>query len=107
MAASFRRRGMDGQATFSLFVRALPPERGFLVACGLESCVDCLDGLAVEGEDLDALTGLGLDDTAIEAPAGLRPTGDLGAVPEGRVAYARAPLVEVTAPIPEAQLVAT
>ncbi len=107
MAASFRRRGMDGQATFSLFVRALPPERGFLVACGLESCLDYLDGLAVEDEDLDALTGLGLDDIAIEALAGLRFTGDVWAVPEGRVVYAGEPLVEVTAPIAEAQLVET
>ena len=39
MAASFRRRGMHAPATFSLFVRALPPERGFLVACGLENCL--------------------------------------------------------------------
>src|SRR5581483_9654318 len=105
MAASFRRRGMDGQATFSLFVRALPPERGFLVACGLESCLDYLDGLAVEDEDLDALTGLGLDDIAIEALAGLRFTGDVWAVPEGRVVFAGEPLVEVTAPLPQAQMV--
>jgi nicotinate phosphoribosyltransferase len=32
MAASSLRRGMGGSATFSLFVRHLPPGRGFLVA---------------------------------------------------------------------------
>ena len=39
MAASYLRRSMTGQATFSLFVRALPPGRGFLVAAGLADCL--------------------------------------------------------------------
>src|SRR5690349_17825427 len=104
MAASFRRRGMDAQATFSLFVRALPPDRGFLVACGLESCLDFLDGLTVDDDDLDALTALGLDDITVEALAGLRFSGDVWAVPEGRVVLAGEPLLEVTAPIAEGQL---
>src|SRR4051794_13437530 len=107
MAASFRRRGMNASATFSLFVRALPPERGFLVACGLDSCLDYLEGLAVDDDDLAALTGLGLDDLTVEALAGLRFTGDVWAVPEGRVVFAGEPLLEVTAPIAEAQLVET
>ena len=107
MAASFRRRGMDGEATFSLFVRALPPDRGFLVACGLDSCLDFLDGLTVDDDDLDALTTLGLDDVTVDALAGLRFTGDVWAVPEGRVVLAGEPLLEVTAPIAEGQLVET
>jgi len=107
MAASFRRRGMDAPATFSLFVRELPPERGFLVACGLDACLDHLEGLAVDDDDLDALTALGLDDLTVEALAGLRFTGDVWAVPEGRVVFAGEPLLEVTAPIAEAQLVET
>src|SRR3954471_16052 len=107
MAASFRRRGMHAPATFSLFVRALPPERGFLVACGLERCLEHLEGLAVGDDDLDALTALGLDDLTIEALAGLHFTGDVWAVPEGRVVFAGEHLLEVTAPIAEAQLVET
>jgi nicotinate phosphoribosyltransferase len=98
---------MHARATFSLFVRSLPPERGFLVAAGLDSCLDYLDGLAVEDDDLDALTGLGLDDVTVEALAGLRFTGDVWAVPEGRIVHAGEPLLEVTAPIAEAQLVET
>jgi nicotinate phosphoribosyltransferase len=107
MAASFRRRGMNASATFSLFMRALPPERGFLVACGLDSCLDYLEGLAVDDDDLDALTGLGLDELTVEALAGLRFTGDVWAVPEGRVVFAGEPLLEVTAPIAEGQFVET
>jgi nicotinate phosphoribosyltransferase len=107
MAASFRRRGMRGSATFSLFVRGLPPERGFLVACGLDGCLDYLEGLAVDDDDLDALITLGLDDLTVEALAGLRFTGDVWAVPEGRAVFAGEPLLEVTAPIAEAQVVET
>ena len=107
MAASFRRRGMVAPATFSLTVRALPPERGFLVASGLESCLDYLEGLAVDDDDLDALTALGLDDLTVEALAGLRFTGDVWAVPEGRIVLAGEPLLEVTGPIAEAQVVET
>ncbi|MBV8981479.1 MAG: nicotinate phosphoribosyltransferase, partial [Acidimicrobiia bacterium] len=107
MAASFRRRGVDAEATFSLFVRSLPPDRGFLVACGLDSCLDFLDGLTIDDEDLDVLLRLGLDDVTVEALAGLRFTGDVWAVPEGRVVLAGEPLLEVTAPIPEGQLVET
>src|SRR5947208_3091860 len=99
MAASFRRRGMHAPATFSLFVRYLPSERGFLVAAGLEACLDHLEGLAVDEEDLDALTALGLDQLTVEALAGLRFTGDVWAIPEGRVVFAGEPLLEVTAPI--------
>jgi nicotinate phosphoribosyltransferase len=107
MAASFRRRGMHAAATFSLFVRTLPPGRGFLVACGLEPCLEYLDGLAVTDDDLVALSALGFGDAGLEALRGLRFTGDVWAVPEGRLVFAGEPLLEVTAPIAEAQLVET
>ena len=42
MAASYLRRGMQGKATFSLFVRHLPSQRGFLVAAGMEDCLSFL-----------------------------------------------------------------
>jgi nicotinate phosphoribosyltransferase len=107
MAASFRRRGMHAPATFSLFVRTMPPQRGFLVACGLEDCLDYLDGLAVESDDLAALAELGVDEPTRDALAGLRFTGGVWAIPEGRVVFAGEPLLEVTAPIAEAQLAET
>ncbi|MFI5615787.1 nicotinate phosphoribosyltransferase [Amycolatopsis sp. NPDC051903] len=108
MAASYLRRGMTGLATFSLFVRDLPRDRGFLVAAGLAEGLDLLQGFRFEPEELAYLgQGLGLPATDVEALSRLRFTGDVRAVPEGRVVFAGEPLLEVTAPLPEAQLVET
>lgn len=105
MAASYLRRGMTAPATFSLFIRRLPPRWGFFVACGLESCLRSLEDFRFAAEDLDYLRGpLGFDRDAIDALGGLRFTGEVRAVPEGRIAFEEEPLLEVTAPLPEAQV---
>ncbi|MGH2674920.1 MAG: nicotinate phosphoribosyltransferase [Actinomycetota bacterium] len=106
MAASYLRRGMTAPATFSLFVRNLPERWGFLVACGLEGCLEFLEGFRFTDEDLDYLrTEQRYPEATLEAFAGLRFTGDVRAVPEGRLVFPDEPLLEVTAPLPEAQLV--
>lgn len=107
MAASYRRRGMAAPATFSLFVRDLPPERGFLVAAGLEDCLDWLEEVSVDGEALGVLAEAGFDEESLAALDGLAFTGSVRAVPEGRVVFAGEPLLELTAPIAEAQLAET
>ncbi|WP_141576763.1 nicotinate phosphoribosyltransferase [Actinomadura sp. WMMA1423] len=108
MAASYLRRGMTGQATFSLFVRKLPPDRGFLIAAGLEDCLSFVEDYGFSQEDLDYLADVqGLDDASLRAFERLRFTGEVRAVPEGRVVFPGEPLLEVTAPIAEAQLVET
>ncbi len=108
MAASYLRRGMTAPATFSLFVRSLPPNRGFLVAAGIESCLDLLQDFRFEEEDLSYLRDmLRFTEADLDAFRRLRCTGDVWAIPEGRIALAGEPLVEVTAPLPEAQLIET
>ncbi|WP_435210402.1 nicotinate phosphoribosyltransferase [Streptomyces sp. bgisy034] len=108
MAMSYLREGMSGPATFSLFVRDLPPERGFLVAAGLESALDHLCGLRVGQEDVDAFaSALRRPPRDLRALLGLEFTGDVRAVPEGRIVLAGEPLLEVTAPLPVAQLAET
>lgn len=108
MAASYLRRGMTEPATFSLFVRHMPESRGFLVAAGIESCLDLLEGFQFEVADIQYLhEALGFALRDLEAFRQIRFTGDVWAIPEGRVALAGEPLVEVTAPLPEAQLVET
>src|SRR5258708_39693341 len=108
MPASYLRRGMPATATFSLFVRSMPDMRGFLVAAGIESCLDRLRDFGFEEDDLRYLkVTQGYEERDLEAFRRLRFTGDIWAIPEGRVALAGEPILEVTAPLPEAQLVET
>ncbi|MCI4145720.1 nicotinate phosphoribosyltransferase [Streptomyces sp. MMS20-AI2-20] len=108
MAMSYLREGMTGPATFSLFVRDLPAERGFLVAAGLESALDHLSGLHVGPQDVDAFaSALHRPPSDLRPLLGLEFTGDVRAVPEGRIVLAGEPLLEVTAPLPQAQLAET
>jgi nicotinate phosphoribosyltransferase len=107
MASSYLRRAMTAPATFSLFVRRLPPQRGFLVAAGLEEVLGFLEDFHFDERDLSYLASQGFGDDDLAALAAVRFTGDVWAVPEGRVVVADEPLLEVTAPMPEAQLVET
>ncbi|MFF4582679.1 nicotinate phosphoribosyltransferase [Streptomyces sp. NPDC001389] len=108
MAMSYLREGMCADATFSLFVRDLPPGRGFLVAAGLEPALDYLARFEVTADDGRVFA------EALHRPAadlaqlvGLRFEGEVRAVPEGRLVLAGEPLLEVTAPLAQAQLVET
>ncbi len=107
MAASYLRRGLHEPATFSLFVRRLPSDRGFLVAAGIEDCLSYLEDLHFDADELEYLTTIGFDHRDVEAFRNLAFRGEIRAVPEGRVVLADEPILEVTAPIAEAQLVET
>jgi nicotinate phosphoribosyltransferase len=107
MAASYLRRGMTEPATFSLYVRTLSPRRGFLVSAGLEPCLTFLETLSFDDADLGYLASIGFDSRSIDDFSRLRFDGDVWAVPEGRIVYADEPIIEVTAPLPIAQLVET
>src|SRR5438552_7073164 len=108
MVASYLRRGMTGLATFSLFVRGLPKQRGFLVAAGIEGCLDYLQDLRFDEDEIRYLGDeLKFPQRDLEAFRQFRFTGDVWGVPEGRVVFAGEPLLEVTAPLPEAQLIET
>ena len=107
MAASYLRRHMTDPATFSLFVRKLPATRGFLVAAGIEDCLAYLESFHFADEDLAWASQAGFPHDVVDALAALRFTGDVHAVPEGRVVLPDEPILEVTAPIAEAQLAET
>lgn len=107
MAASYLGRDMTTDATFSFFVRHLPQDWGFLVVDGLGSCVDALLAYGLDPSELAFLSEIGFRPEAVDALAGLRFTGDVHAVPEGRIVLPGEPILEVTAPLPEAQVVET
>jgi nicotinate phosphoribosyltransferase len=105
MAASYLRRGMTGPATFSLYMRRLPKERGYLVAAGLDACLSALESFSFHEDELAYLLSIGFDQHEVDAFRDVRFDGEVWAVPEGRVVHADEPLMEVTAPLPVAQLV--
>jgi nicotinate phosphoribosyltransferase len=108
MAAAYQAEGIDHEATFELFVRRLPAERRFLVAAGLDDALAGLEGLGFAEHEVDYLAGLDVfPEPFIERLAHLRFTGQVWAVPEGEVVFDGEPIVRVTAPLVEAQLVET
>jgi nicotinate phosphoribosyltransferase len=108
MADSYHRRDMDWPATFDLFVRELPERRNFLVACGLEQALEYLESLRFDEEAVRYLESLEVfSGSFLERLRDLRFQGDVWAIPEGEVAFAEEPLLRVTAPLVEAQIVET
>lgn len=108
MAASYFEDRKFDRAAFSLFVRNYPPGRRYFVAAGLENVLDYLKNLRFGKDDLDYLKGLGLFSREfLSYLRGFRFTGDVFAIPEGRLFFANEPVVEVEAPLIEAQVVET
>ena len=109
MVNVYLREGMaDQTATFSLFVRSLPPERGYLVAAGLDDALSWLEGLRFDPTALAAVGRLGMfGPEFLDWLAELRFTGHVRAVPEGTIVFAHEPVLEVEAPIAQAQLAET
>jgi len=106
MLQAYFEAGMVGTAVFELFVRKLPPARNFLVAAGLEQAVEFLEGLRFGPEELAWIRSSGLFKPEFAAHLErLRFTGDVHAMPEGTVFFPNEPVLRVTAPMPEAQLV--
>ncbi|MQA99797.1 MAG: nicotinate phosphoribosyltransferase [Actinobacteria bacterium] len=106
MAASYFENDMRDQATFDLFIRELPEQRNFLVACGLEQALSYLENLHFTEDHLGYLRSLDLfEDRFLSFLGDLRFTGEVWAVPEGEAIFACEPLVRVTAPLIEAQIV--
>ncbi len=108
MAQAYWQHGHNAPATFSLAFRNLPPDRGYAVFAGLEDALAHLEALRFTDADVAYLRSLGLFDPAfLDWLPSLRFTGDVRAMGEGELVFAEEPVVEVTAPVIEAQLVET
>jgi|SRR5579875_887220 len=108
MAQSYFDQGMTAPATFSLFARHLPARWGFLLAAGLDDALAYLERLRFREADLAYLESTRLFTSAfLDWLRGFRFTGTVRALPEGTVCFPQEPLLEVTAPLIEAQLVET
>ena len=108
MAQAYWRSGHTSEATFSLFFRTLPSCRGFQIFAGLEDVLDFLDGFAIESADLDYLERRGdFDPAFLQFLCEIGFTGSVRAMPEGTPCFAQEPVIEVTGPVIESQLVET
>ena len=108
MLQGYLDKGMTGEAVFEFFVRDLPRERGFLVACGLETLLACLESMRFREDEIDYLIGTGrFSGRLIDYLRGFRFSGDVYALPEGTVFFAREPVVRIVAPLPMAQFIET
>lgn len=111
MAAGYFQTGFDGRATFELFIRHLPPHRNYLVVAGLEEAVEYLENVHFAPDEIDYLRKQPIfskiDADFFDYLAQFRFTGDAWAMPEGTLAFPGEPVMRLTAPIAEAQLLET
>jgi len=112
MAAGYHAAGQTACASFELFVRELPTTRGYLIAAGLEQAIAYLETWRYTPDDIAYLRTVpalqGAQSTFFdEFLCHLQFTGDVWAMPEGTPVFAGEPILRVTAPLPEAQLVET
>ena len=106
MVQAYLDKGEDKEAVFEFFVRRLPPRRGFLLAAGLEDALDYLETLRFSAAEIDWLKSTGrFRDNLLDYLKNFRFTGDVHAIPEGSVCFPNEPLIRITAPLPQAQLV--
>jgi nicotinate phosphoribosyltransferase len=106
MLQAYFEEQMSDVAVFSLFVRRLPEHRNYLLACGLDDVLSFLETLRFDEEALEYLESLGrFSHPFLRYLEQFRFTGDVYAVPEGTPVFPPEPIVEVAAPIAEAQLV--
>jgi nicotinate phosphoribosyltransferase len=106
MAHAYLELGMNEVAVFELFVRQLPPTRGFLIAAGLAQALEYLQQLRFGAEEIEYLRTLDLfPESFLSHLRELRFSGAVHAMPEGTPFFAQEPILRITAPIIEAQLV--
>jgi nicotinate phosphoribosyltransferase len=105
MLQAYLETGMTEPAVFEFFVRKLPAERGFLLAAGLEQVVEFVTNACVTEAELQWLSDSGrFGRDTLAYLAAFRFSGDLDAMAEGTVFFPNEPILRVTAPLPEAQL---
>ena len=108
MAQGYFQSQRMASATFSLFVRSYPPNRGYFVSAGLQDVLEFFEQFQIDSAGIDYLRSRRIfTDEFLDFLKGLKFTGEVWAIPEGRLFFKDEPVMEVTAPIVEAQIVET
>ena len=111
MGSAYHTYGKTSEATFEYFVRSLPDNRGYLIFAGLEQLLYYLKNLTFGEDDLDYLRNhsafRNVPESFFSFLRSFRFSGSVDALAEGTPFFAMEPVVRITAPIIEAQLIET
>jgi len=105
MCASYLDNKRNELATFDLFIRKLPPNRSYFVFAGLEQALLFLKNMRFNREQINYLRKQGFKEDFLNYLSGFKFSGEVWAVPEGMIVFPNEPLIRITAPIIEAQLI--
>jgi len=105
MCASYFDNKRNELATFDLFIRKLPPNRSYFVFAGLEQALLFLKNMRFNREQINYLRKQGFKEDFLNYLSGFKFSGEVWAVPEGTIVFPNEPLIRITAPIIEAQLI--
>ncbi|MCP2620808.1 nicotinate phosphoribosyltransferase [Candidatus Aminicenantes bacterium AC-334-E05] len=111
MAAGYFNFNRDLIATFEMFIKRMPPNRGYFIACGLEQVVEYLLNLKFKEEEIEFLrkhpSFKNVDQDFFKYLRDFKFNGEVWAVPEGTIIFPDEPIIQITAPIIEAQIIET
>jgi len=108
VSAAFFEHAMNEQAAFEMALRRMPPNRGFMIASGIERMLEALEAYHFDAEAITYLDSLKLFKPAfLEYLAGFRFSGEVRAIPEGTIFFAGEPILEIHAPLIEGQIIET
>ena len=108
MAQAYWRSGTTASATFSLTFRSYPPDRAYFVLAGVDDALAFLEDFSFSADDIEYLRSLGqFEEEFLPFLRDLRFTGSVRAMSEGAIFFADEPVIEVTAPVIESQIVET
>ena len=111
MAAAYFENNFSADASFELFVRSLPKQRGYLIAAGLEQALQYLQNLRFQDDEIEFLRRLPvlqhIRGAFFDYLREFRFTGEVWAISEGTPVFGEEPLLRITAPIIQSQIVET
>ena len=104
----FEKGFKDKMVVFDMFYRKNPDNGGFVVSAGLEQLIEYIENMHFSKEDIEFLRSKGeFSEGFLQYLADFKFTGNIDALPEGTICYPNTPIVTVTAPVIEAQLIET
>jgi nicotinate phosphoribosyltransferase len=111
MAAAYWSHQMTGTATFELYFRRLPPNRSYILAAGLEQALQYICNLRFTGEQIDWLRKQEIfshtDPGFFDYLSKFKFSGEVRGVREGTVLFPLEPMLQIRAPLIEAQILET